>query len=364
VKVFRKGAVVKFQSAQIPDEGAELVERKRGIIRDQSTVSRKRAAHAFGNAECDWIAMLCLTWHHMPPPKVVKAAWRAFREWWKGEFGEIPDAWIMEMQERGAPHFHLFIARQSNVGGLVCAALQAGAIEVAEKGSPRGGTRTRRLVRTKWVEKIGRAWCECALQDYSAEALWWHTERGIVEIVESADAAGRYVAKECAKREQKVLPDHYAEGLGRWWYLARRWAPVERIEADVADIQATWPWDWPVKYVWDARDIAQTISALTVLPQDGKDVSHIQAAAAEIWSEAKSQKKSPTLSRVEIQAQRDGWHREDMQSEMLCGTVADDGIICRAWARWDEDIASYICQECAAIHMGAPRACAPGENPF
>ncbi len=259
------------------------------------------------------------------------------------------------MQERGAPHFHLFIARQSNVGGLVCAALQDGAIEMAEKGSPRGGTRTRRLVRTKWVEKIGRAWCECALQDYSAEALWWHTQRGIVEVVESADAAGRYVAKECAKREQKVLPDHYAEGLGRWWYLAKRWTPQARLECDLDDIQATWQWDWPVKYVWDSREIAQSITAMTVLPREGADVTHIAEAAADLWPMAKSQEKIPTLSRVEIQAQKESWQRDDLQNEMLCGTVADDGVVCRSWAKWDAEISSYLCPECATIHIGGHR---------
>ena len=342
---------MRFQSATVPDEGAEPVDRKRGVIRDQSSVSRKRAAHAFGNAECDWIAMLCLTWQDMPPPAVVKAAWRSFRDWWKGEFGEIPDAWIMEMQERGAPHFHLFIARQSRVGQLVCAALAGDAIEVVAKGTARGGKRDRRLVRTNWVRKLGLAWVNCSLQDYSSEARWWHTDRGIVEIVESADAAGRYVAKECAKREQKVLPDHYAQGLGRWWFLASRWTPQARLECDAADLQASWPWDWPVKFVWDARQIGRCVTAVTVLEREGVDVSEVAKVAAETFSLASSQEKKSHASRWDIQSQRDGWAKADMAETMLCGTVADDGIVCRAWARWDEEICSYVCPDCCTIHM-------------
>jgi hypothetical protein len=185
--IYKRGAVVKFGSSVIPDEAAEPYERTRGLVKNQSNASRRRNAHAFGNAECRWIAMLCLTWQDMPPATMVKQAWREFRDWWKGEFGESPEAWLMEMQARGAPHFHLFIARESEVGKLIVSAIAGDAYEDVDASSDRGKGRDRRIIRTRWVEKIGRAWIECSGQDYSSDALWWHTKRGIMEIVPSVN---------------------------------------------------------------------------------------------------------------------------------------------------------------------------------
>lgn len=77
---------------------------------------------------------------------------------------------------------------------------------------------------------------------------------GIVEFFDGPEGAGRYFAKECSKREQKVLPERYAAGLGRWWWLAPRWQPQCRASHQIS--LAHWPYEQPVKHIWNSEQIA------------------------------------------------------------------------------------------------------------
>jgi len=267
-EIFRNGARMKFSTTRIPDEDMDAVREpaRRGVVKDQSRISRHRCAFALGNSACSWLAMLVLTYHDLPASAAdVKRHLTKFRKAWRSRFGEGIDCWIMEMQERGAPHFHLFIAAESTVGGLLLAAAEDGALEFADADTPRGQGRDRLLVRGATADWIARAWLDASGQADDADCRWWHLDRGIIELMDDPDAAGAYAAKEASKREQKELPNHYAEGLGRWWYLARRWAGQPLAEVEI-DIQGAWPWDQPVKHVWDARAIGGAVTAMTVLP--------------------------------------------------------------------------------------------------
>jgi hypothetical protein len=209
-------------------------------IMDQSDPSRRRAAFAFLTAECDWLAMTTLTYHADPPggaDDVVKhqeRLARAFRERW----GEPIDGWMKEFQGRGVPHFHLFHAVESEAGK----AIAAGTRELRDDG--------REVTRGGFDFWIRDTWLKISGQLGDADARWFNA-RGITEFFETPSGAAAYVAKENAKREQKVLPEGYGDGIGRWWNLARRWRGRPRHFGDL-DMRR-WPWEEPCSRVWDSE---------------------------------------------------------------------------------------------------------------
>jgi len=245
----KNGIRIKWQSKHF---GGPHVCGERGDVTDQSRASRHRAAYAFGNAECEWLAMILLTWpgDAIPGGDEVKRCLRDLRRAWFSRWGEGMDAWLMEMHKSGVPHFHLFVASGSEFGRMAVAMPTR---EVRRRGKLTtvfGGSLERWLVGT-WLEIIGQLGNEDALA---------FNRGGIIERLRSSDAAGRYVAKECSKREQKVLPSHYADGLGRWWWLNPRWKERERSKGAIDG--AKWKFEGPVKHVWQANDIQEALIAI------------------------------------------------------------------------------------------------------
>jgi len=224
---------------------------ERRAIKDQSRRSRHRAAFTLGNAECDWLMMTTLTWHDIPPAERVKADLDTFRRAWRKKWQEPLDAWIMEIQERGAPHFHLFHAAGTS---FATTAEASPSRDVVRKGK-----RTRILCGnvSKW---ISREWLAATGETDDSDALAF-CDGGITEFFRTPDAAGRYVAKESCgeKRRQKILPDIYEKGLGRWWWLHKRWYPRCRgvFSADLRN----WPWMEPVSFVWDMGHLVEVAHA-------------------------------------------------------------------------------------------------------
>jgi len=258
---YRHGCKVVWESRR-ESLGNSREDDEQRTIKDQSRRSRHRAAFTFGNAECDWLAMTTLTWHTVPPAERVKADLDKFRRAWREKWQEPLDGWIMEIQKRGAPHFHLFHAAATNFARTAEASPSR---EVDRKGHPTrilGGNASRWIAR-EWLTATGEA------GDEKAEAF---CAGGLTEFFRSPDAAGRYVAKESCKREQKILPDIYAEGLGRWWWLHKRWQPRCRgvFSADLKN----WPWQEPVSFVWDMQhlvDVAHSSGRRAQRPSKRKE---------------------------------------------------------------------------------------------
>lgn len=249
IETFKCGARVHFvtkfgRSVEQPPPRAPRV------IRDQSTPSRSRAAFAFGNAECDWLAMTTLTWHNSPTSGAVKTALDKLRRAWAVRWVEPMDGWIMEMQARGVPHFHVFHALQSAAGKIIA-------------GMPtrlvRRKKRPTELVGGSFENWLVQTWLACTGEREDSAALAF-SRGGICELFRSPDAAGRYVAKESSKRHQKELPAEYAAGLGRWWWLAKRWTPKPRARFFAR--MENWPWAVPVARIWDAEDLADVLAPI------------------------------------------------------------------------------------------------------
>lgn len=330
----------------------------REVIRDMSAKSRGNAAFKFGNADAaeianldgvEWCAMIVLTWHHAPPhfhewtDKHGKAQRAVYVKWilkklareWRKKWGEGIPGWIMEMQERGVPHFHFFISGDSRFGKQCIANVEGGACrEVHRKGEVRtvvGGNLER------WVFET---WLEVTEQSGDADARYFHgCERengGIVEMFDSPDAAGRYVAKESCKREQKVLPSRYAEGLGRWWFLAKALKPRPRRRG-FASLDA-WPFPRPYSRVWLTASLGAANFGSWPVENDMAASEGISA-----WlHESKQTVRCDELDELMTLA-----IREKNAREQLCAEISD----MRSEGEMMEDLGESI----AAMHLSALR---------
>lgn len=244
VVLYKNGARVYFDAGT---DGGGNGREKGAVVLDQSGASRRRVAFAFGNAECDWLAMSLRTWHHAPTAKEMKLAEDRLRRAWRERWGEPVDAWIMEMQGRGVPHFHGFHATESIFGR----ALAESPTEVVWRNG-----KLRTVFRGECDRWLVGAWLAASKQLGDVDCLAVH-RMGIIEKMMSPDAAGRYVAKESAKREQKILPEAYQSGLGRWWWMNPAHTPRPRYHG-LVDL-AQWPFEHPASRVWETRDIADTL---------------------------------------------------------------------------------------------------------
>jgi len=238
---YRRGAIVQHRQWCRRDNpgGAEDQERK---IKDMSAKARRRAAFSLGNAECEWVGMTTLTYHATAPdgPSVKKHLAKLSRQ--LRARGDPLEAWGMEMQQRGSPHFHLFHSDRSTLGKAIREGAQEKTIENGKE---------RIVSRTNWARWIEHTWLEITGQLDDADAQYF-TRRGLCEPMRHGDAAGRYLSKvdrEVGKRCQKILPAWYA-GLGRWWYLRADLRPVARSAGWVS--LDDWPWKDPYVHVWDA----------------------------------------------------------------------------------------------------------------
>lgn len=134
----------------------------------------------------------------------------AMKRW----FPELSYLWVLEFQERDAPHFHILLDRA--VGGQ------------------------------KEREGMARIWSRIAeredLQYTSLRDLKARMSRGAVyavhehskawENIRKRDGAKRYIAKYALKPRQKIVPTEYGN-CGRFWGASRDVKPVRRQTIDV-----------------------------------------------------------------------------------------------------------------------------------
>jgi len=241
-EIFEGGeALVKFPSAV---DGGGNGGGIRGEIMNQSTASRLRCAFALKTATCTWGYTSLLTFPRIPTDGFVAKVKEKLRYHFQSRWGEPVDAWAMEIQERGAPHFHLFHANESNFG-IACS--------VASRIRVGSGDREREILRGGadwWLRDV---WRRCLGGTYSDKAEAFMAG-GMIEPIRSPDGAAKYVASEASKPHQKRLPEIYDGGLGRWWGMNPKWKGKAkwRVPLDLAH----WPYDTPFKHVWDAEAIA------------------------------------------------------------------------------------------------------------
>ena len=86
---------------------------QRGIITSFSKGSRRRLIDMFARLDTKGVrtSFLTLTFAGTPEPAAAKAAYRRFAERMKRRYAGVSWVWRMELQERGAIHFHILAFR-------------------------------------------------------------------------------------------------------------------------------------------------------------------------------------------------------------------------------------------------------------
>jgi hypothetical protein len=189
---------------------------ERGVVSGvQSDKSRRRCAFYLLNAETDWKAMITLTYAEDVGAATARRDIIRFRRRML-RLGNVEWAWFREFTLRGRVHFHWFIG-----GDAVGEALSRGSF----KEVVRRGAKTR-LPESAIAKAIVESWIRVAAP-VRREAFDKFQRGGILELLRTPDAAGRYAAKEAAKRVQKVAPPGW-ERPGRWWAMAPGITPRRR----------------------------------------------------------------------------------------------------------------------------------------
>jgi hypothetical protein len=152
---------------------------ERGVVTGLSRQSRSRLIFTSRNL-LDLTHMVTLTYpaEYTNSGRRVKRDWAAFRKWMRRTAPNIAGLWVLEFQERGAPHLHVFVT-----GGLPYNAVAAAWYRIVGSGDEkhlRAGTRVERLY--------------------------------------APTAVATYASKYAAKWDQKGVPEEF-QHVGRMWGL-------------------------------------------------------------------------------------------------------------------------------------------------
>ncbi len=198
---------------------------ERGIVRGWSARSKRRfrmrmASIAWREGE---YVFLTLTYPKEFPhdPLVWKRQLKTFMKAWARQYGQPRAVWVLEFQERGAPHFHIVFEAPPGVGRAIDDQLP----------------HVRRWFAGTWHRIV----TGCAGDHTDGTGLGpgcvpWHYERHLegehCKQATGARAAISYLERELGKEGQKTLPaylDHQCDdacdqdlcsarrGAGRWW---------------------------------------------------------------------------------------------------------------------------------------------------
>lgn len=154
--------------------------------------SRRRLRFVALNAWPQLVSQFCLTYHNNYPTdgaelkKHLHRFFMNFRKKYKG-FGYL---WLLEFQQRGAPHFHLFLPFIPN---------------------PELG------------QKLADIWLKASGQQNDAAARAFHTHEK--NFITWDMGNGSYVCKYLEKSRQKDVPENFLN-VGRFWGSSRGLVPM------------------------------------------------------------------------------------------------------------------------------------------
>lgn len=144
--------------------------------------------------------------------------------------------WVMEYQERGVVHYHLFLGSDFVGRNGFDRSCWIGTGSGHREGEP--------VIRGLFDDWLVREWV-ASVENPSSVFREFQT-RGICEPFRSPDAAARYVAKEAGKGHQKALPPD-VDGGRRWWWLSDEGRPVKEGTEKLVQ----WPLGTMVSRVYD-----------------------------------------------------------------------------------------------------------------
>ena len=179
--VYRRDVVLKITGRAAGPGSSDAV---RGAIRGFTHQSRRRLTHLTRNTADLWTGFLTLTYPAEFPAdgREVKRHLNLFTNWLRKN--HVAYIWILEFQDRGAPHFHFLISGWLNK------------TEVAER----------------WTAIVN------PLFPSEREKMLSASTR--IEAVKNPDQVGAYISAYMSKLEQKIVPKEF-KNVGRFWGASR-----------------------------------------------------------------------------------------------------------------------------------------------
>ncbi len=204
VRLYRRDAIVSKRMPKGVVVGKFGTGGRRGIIEEFSMKSRYRLLHTVKNADCDFPAMLTVTYPGAweTDGKVVKRHLKTLVKRLVYHWPEIQGVWFLEFQKRGAPHFHFMLSLRL---------WELGKVEEMTRWHKKNGTKVFRTV-PLLQKMVARWWFEIVGSGDEK-----HLRAGTaLEIIEEEEGALRYAACHAAKPHQKKVPKEY-QNVGRFW---------------------------------------------------------------------------------------------------------------------------------------------------
>lgn len=206
LRLYRQDAVFVRCKPEVPP--AATVPPCRAAIVEFSAKSRRHLRHACNNGGFRIRSQFLLTYHNQSPldGTVVK---RDLDRWLKVLRRILPGLhylWVLEFQERGVPHFHVWLSAEAQPG-------------------------------TELQRQIAAAWVRITQGTEEQERVHADPENwGAWTMTDSV-----YAEKYASKRDQKDVPAHY-QNVGRFWGCSRGFVPAPVIvEPETA---APWSAGW------------------------------------------------------------------------------------------------------------------------
>lgn len=184
---------------------------RRSEITCFSRAARDRLAFVAANTSVIFTTMITLTYPRDYPDdgRICKGHLTEFLQWIRRKWDDPDYLWFLEFQKRGAPHYHILVARDRRPGDIEA---------VAET----------------WYKIVGSG---------NPDHLAAGTQTAIVR---KANGAKRYAVKYCYKMRQKKVPDGFT-WPGRFYGYSRnvKPKPLARVEIDERSLRAIldgWKW--------------------------------------------------------------------------------------------------------------------------
>lgn len=192
--VYRRDSVLKMTGIRNgPGNGGAV----RGEIRGFTHQSRRRLTHLARNTADLWTGFVTLTYPADFPTngRETKRHLNAFCSWLRRQ--KVAYVWILEFQERGAPHFHFLVSG--------------------------------------WLDKdeVARRWTAIVNPLFPSEREKMLKSSTRVEGVKNPDQVGGYLGAYMSKLDQKQVPKNYKH-VGRFWGASRA---IYRIVLEPGSVQ-------------------------------------------------------------------------------------------------------------------------------
>lgn len=178
----------------------------RKAITKMTNKSRTRLAYTMYATSVEFRSIITLTYPSLWPNNGTqcKAHLNSFLTWFRGKFPHQDYAWIVEFQDRGAPHYHIMTTVRDPDG------------------------EQRHAMAWAWKSIVGRWYWGAEIRQTGGKVTPGmlqklyrvHCHRDSWEQIRKPDGARRYMAKYALKPAQKLVPYAY-QNIGRFWGVSR-----------------------------------------------------------------------------------------------------------------------------------------------